>query len=286
MKLYNNFTSFLFIKFYLLLLAISSYTFPWAVGVPGFVPKKPLLHHDLVDLAIRYNAGVVQFGDNLPLHLLNSRQLASLKTRASEAKLGFEVGTRRLTKENLAAYLRLAVTLESPFVRMIIDDGDYQPSFSEIIRLINASVPALKAANVKLALENHDRFKSTELRKMIIGTDPEWVGVCLDTANSIGSNEGLIETMSVLMPFTINLHLKDVMIKRVPHKMGFTVEGTAAGAGMLDLAWVVRELRKSGQCRSAVVELWTTPLDDLQGTIAREKMLAEQSIDYIKQLLL
>lgn len=269
-----------------MLLAIGSYTFPWGVGVPGFLPEKPLLHEDLVDLAIKYKAGVVQFGDNLPLHKLNSEQLASLIKKAKSANVLIEAGTRRLTKENLAVYIQLAIRLQSPFVRMVIDDDGYQPSFSEIIRIINASVPALKQAKVKLALENHDRFKSTELRKIIIGTDPEWVGVCLDTANSIGCNEGLIETMSVLMPFALNLHLKDVVIKRVSHKMGFVVEGAAAGAGMLDLAWVVRELRKTGTSRSAVVELWSKKLDTITATVANEKKLAEQSIDYIKQLLL
>jgi 3-oxoisoapionate decarboxylase len=269
-----------------LFLAIGSYTFPWAVGLPGFVPSKPLLHEQLIDLASYYKAAAVQYGDNLPLHTLDKQKLASLKEKAGIAGIKIEVGTRKLSKENLSRYIELAAYFESPFLRMVIDDTSYEPSFSEIIRIISASVPVLRNAGVQLAIENHDRFKSTEIRKIIIGTDPDHVGVCLDTANSIGCNEGIIETMAILMPFTLCLHAKDVTIKRVSHKMGFIVEGTAAGAGMLDLAWVVRELRKTGKCHSVVPEIWLNPSEDTDATIAHEKKLAEQSIDYIKQLLL
>ncbi len=37
------------------------------------------------------------------------------------------------------------------------------------------------------------------------------------------------------MPFTVNLHVKDFIIQRVGHQMGFTVTGTPLGKGMIQL---------------------------------------------------
>ena len=48
-------------------LGISSYTYTWAVGVPGSMPPKPLSAYDLVDKAFNLGLGVVQIADNLPL---------------------------------------------------------------------------------------------------------------------------------------------------------------------------------------------------------------------------
>ena len=51
----------------------------------------------------------------------------------------------------------------------------------------------------------------------------------------MGAGEGFETVSEILLPYTINLHLKDFTIRRVSHKMGMIIEGTPAGKGMLNI---------------------------------------------------
>jgi L-ribulose-5-phosphate 3-epimerase UlaE len=79
--------------------------------------------------------------------------------------------------------------------------------------------------------------------------------------------------------------VKDFSVTRVSHMMGFVVEGTPAGKGLLDLSSVMAKLGKYGRCRSAILELWTPPADDLSETLKRENSWANESILYIKKII-
>jgi len=83
---------------------------------------------------------------------------------------------------------------------------------------------------------------------------------------------------------TVNLHIKDFVIARVPHLMGFTVEGRPAGAGLLDVPRLLEQLALSRRCETAVLELWTPPETDLVRSVAKEAAWAAQSLAYLKPL--
>ncbi len=267
------------------MLAIGSYTFPWAVGVDGFVPERKMTAFDLIDLAVAFKVPVVQLGDNIPMHLFSEGELRNLKQRADQASVMLELGTRGLTKDTIIHYTAIASTLNSSFLRIVIDEAGYEPGVSEVIFTINELLPVLRDRNIMLAIENHDRFSVEDLVKIISETDADQVGVCLDTANSIGAGESLRETVTGLAPYCINLHVKDIMIRRVSHKMGFIVEGTVAGKGILDLPWVIKQVLKSGRCKTVLVETWLNPERNVIETITKERKVAEDSIQYIKSII-
>jgi sugar phosphate isomerase/epimerase len=135
---------------------------------------------------------------------------------------------------------------------------------------------------VKLAIENHDRFTTPDFIEMILKTDSERVGICLDSVNSMGAGEGLHEVVNALAPYTINLHLKDFVINRVWHKMGFIIEGVPAGQGMLNIDWLINEVKTKGNCKSAILELWTPPELLLINTLEKEKTWVEESLHFLK----
>ena len=110
------------------------------------------------------------------------------------------------------------------------------------------------------------------------------IGVCLDTANSLGAGEGLDTVLREVGPLTVNLHIKDFQITRVPHLMGFTVEGRPAGSGQLDVPRLLTEFASFHRCETAVLELWTPPEAELERTIAKEESWAAQSLAYLKPL--
>ncbi|HXG48102.1 MAG TPA: TIM barrel protein [Methylomirabilota bacterium] len=265
-----------------MILGLSSYTYGWAIGVAGYPPARPLTEQDLLDRARRHRVSLVQVCDNLPLHQLSSERLTAFAERAAREAIALEVGSRGLTLPHAMEMIALARRVGARLIRFVIDGPEHHPERREVIDVLRRLVPALDG--LTLGIENHDRRPARELRSIVEAVDSERVGICLDTANSLGAGEGLACVVGTLAPFTVNLHLKDFQIARVPHLMGFTVEGRPAGAGMLDVPWLLEQLAPFGRCRTAVLELWTPPEADLASTIAREESWVEQSLNYLKPL--
>ena len=96
-------------------------------------------------------------------------------------------------------------------------------------------------------------------------------------ANSLGAGEGIDAVVASLAPFTVNLHIKDFRIERVPSMMGFTVTGRPAGSGFLDVPVLLSKLAPFGRCRTAMLELWTPPESRLEETLAKEAATGEIS---------
>lgn len=262
-------------------LGISTYTYPWAVGVPGFAPPAPLTVPDLISRAGQQGLAILQVGDNLPLHTLPPQELVACKTLADRAQVRLEVGARRLTPEHLHTYLGIARQLGSPFVRFVIDDADYKPSVDEVVGIIREALGDIRRHNVRLAIENHDRFPARFLKRIVQSTDPHWVGICLDTANSLGAGEDIDTVSDTLAPYTFNLHIKDFTVRRVSHKMGFHVEGVPAGQGLLSVPRLLQKLIPYNRCYSATLELWTPPEASVADTIRKEAAWAEESLAYL-----
>lgn len=240
---------------------------------------------DLLQYAACKKIGYVQFGDNLPLHHLTENEKNQLQETAAALRVNIEVGTRRLTKEHVLQYLLIAKCLKSPFLRVVIDDEGYHPCEEEVMREIKQLLPYLQEANVVLAIENHDRFPAKSLEQIIRRTDEKWVGICLDTANSLGAAEGHKEVLRVLAPYTVNLHIKDITIQRLPHKMGFRVEGCAAGRGLLNIPEIISTLKPYSRCNTATLEVWSVPEASIEDTLKKERAWVEESINYLKTIL-
>lgn len=269
-----------------MILGVSSYTYGWSVGVEGHMPDMPMDEHDLVDKTLKYGLTCLQIGDNLPLHTFSQERLGTLQQRVKQEEIRLEIGARQLTAANLAQYVTIAQSLKSPLVRFVIDDGAYQPDADTILSIIREQLSDLKEKGIKLGIENHDRLKAKELASIIEALGDEAVGVCLDCVNSMGAGEGIEYVANVLAPYTINLHIKDFQIQRLPHKMGFTVYGCPAGKGMTDVPALLKLLLPFGRCESAVLEQWVVPATTLKETVAREEQWATEGVRYLKQFSL
>ena len=90
----------------------------------------------------------------------------------------------------------------------------------------------------------------------------------LDTVNSLAVPEGTQEVVRHLARHTFCLHVKDFVVRREWHMMGFVVEGTPAGQGQLDVAWVLEQLQAAGAWANAIVELWTPWQQNVEATVA------------------
>jgi 3-oxoisoapionate decarboxylase len=263
---------------------ISSYTYTWAIGVPGKEPEHPMTVYHLLEKAVELGAEVVQIADNLPLDQFSQPELLKIKNMAEDLHLNIEVGARKMTFENLEKYIELSVFFHSPILRFVIDGKDYSPDLEEIHKVIKKAVPLLESNKVILAIENHDRFKAAEFAEMVYRSGCRQIGICLDSVNSMGAGEGLETVIDKLAPLTVNLHVKEFSINRVSHQMGLIIEGCPLGEGMLPLRELVQKV--SSRCHSAILEQWTPPEDNIDKTIVKEALWAHRSIRKLKEIIL
>lgn len=264
-----------------MLLGLSSYTFPWAVGVPGYRPAAPLDAFQLIDLASEQGIRLVQLADNLPLQAWSDAAIDELASHASSSGVRIELATRGIGP-HLTRYLELAVRFDAPFVRVVIDQGSDEPTPAQAAVRLARFAEAFREAGVVLAIENHDRFTVAELAAVVRKLG-DWARICLDTVNSLGNLETPEAVIDGLAPLSVALHLKDFVIRRHPHQMGFEVIGAPAGQGMLDIPAVVAACSASG-VRTAVLELWTPPASDIDETISVERDWAARSLEYLRRV--
>ena len=263
-------------------LGISSWTYPWSIGLPGFPPPShPFRLADLFTRASQLKVGVVQIADNLPLHALDSGELRDAVDHAADLHLTIEVGTRGVEPAQLLRYLNLAVSFDAKFVRTLIDSANAQPSLEQAEKWIREVLPEFEAYGITLGLENYEAHSCSEIASLVRRLENKHVGICLDTVNSLGSLETPHYVVTTLAPLTVNLHVKDFVIKRVPQKMGFDVVGVPAGSGQLDIPWVLQQMPVANNM-SAILEQWPPFGSSVEKAAELEQQWASRGVEYLR----
>ena len=264
-------------------LGISSFTFPWAIG--GIEADYPVAMSalELLERAHEFKADVLQIADNLPIGGLTDGELLKLKAQADNYGIALEVGTRGIKSENISNFLRIAQLLGSPILRVVIDSKGHEPSITEIVELLNPFEAEFKSAGIKLAIENHYRLTCAEFNEILDKAGPDWIGICLDTVNSLGAVEAPNTVIPDLAPRAINVHMKDFEIVRTNGQMGFTVRGTALGEGRLDVAEVIAAVGGAKRDITSVIELWTPRQDSYAATVELENNWAKISVTNLRK---
>jgi 3-oxoisoapionate decarboxylase len=266
------------------MLGLGSYGVAWAIGVPGYdQPRQPMDAHGLLAFAADLGLKLAQIGDNLPLHSLSDAALTAIRDDAQRRGLAVEVGTRGIQTPHLLRYVEIARFLGSPILRVVVDTKEHHPSPAEVVDLIRAGLPALEQAGITLAIENHDRFKVASLVDILKALDTPRVGICLDTVNSFGSLEGPDVVVEALAPYVVNLHVKEFVVKRAGHAMGFEITGRPTGQGMLDIPWLLSKL--AGRTFNAIIEAWLPMQITIDETVAMETRWARESVAYLRQYI-
>jgi sugar phosphate isomerase/epimerase len=239
----------------------------------------------LLDIASQLGVNRVQFADNMPLHHLDAATLKRLSNQAKQCGITLELGTRGSNPLLLLQYLEIAVILDAKLVRILLTEPDLEICRADLSEVL----PAYAAIDVKLALENHGLHTSGELADFIRGMNSHALGCCLDTVNSFGSLEGPEQVIRNLAPHTINLHLKDFVIRRHPHQMGFEILGAPAGQGRLDIPrlWDAVKTASSRADRpdpGVILESWVPWQTNIADTIRLERQWLVESLSWLRAL--
>lgn len=245
-------------------LGIGAYSFMWALG-EGAMDAVGLLQR-----ASELGVKRVQFGPNCPLTETNVDEIAA---QARRRGLTLEIGMAGLDTGEIRRQLELCKRAGSPLLRTVLQEAaDGAPEPAWIAAQLQGAKPLLARAGIPLALEN-SVTPAAELASLLQG---EWLGATLDTANSLAICEGWRYVAEHLAPLTLCFHVKDFIVRREGHKMGFRVEGRPAGQGQLDIPWILARL--GPRCQSAILELWPPEQASREETIRMEQAWAAQSI--------
>jgi sugar phosphate isomerase/epimerase len=267
-------------------LGIGTYTYAWSIGAPGYQPERPLNALDLLGLASALGVRVVQYGPNLPIDELPQDELQQLMRRARARDIEIEIGTRGIDPEYLARQIELAKQVRSATLRWSVDDGSpVEVPIDTVEDCMRRVLPHLERAQVRLAMDN-SRIPSVCIAGMLQRLNSPWVGVTLDTVNSLAIPEGPASLIENLAPYVASLHIKDYQISRMPHRMGFIVEGRPAGAGQLDVPGLIAALRALRVKANAILELWPPEQSSISETVALEHRWAAESIAYLRRYIL
>jgi sugar phosphate isomerase/epimerase len=231
-------------------LGIASWSLPWAIGVQGYPsPQRPLGCIGLLEKAAEAKVSVVQIADNLPLHELPDKELDQLREAAAGRGLVLEAGTRSLDTEHLTRYIAISHRIGARILRT----------------------------------ENNEAFSALEFAGIITRIASPHVGICLDTANSLGRPETLQTVVEHLAEHAVVLHAKDYDIRRIDTRMGFSVVGTAAGDGRVDFNWVLTELRRQGRSGiSVIVEHWPPFAGTIEESMRIEEEWLSRSVRFLR----
>jgi sugar phosphate isomerase/epimerase len=266
-------------------LGIGSYTFMWSIGFPGAEPEKPMDAFGLLEMASRLGVGTVQLGPNLPLSDLPGNDLDRFINRARSKHIQIEMATRGMDPHHLRRQLTVAQRAGSKMLRTVPESETGDPLTSSTLKVhLENILPELERTQIQLTLEN-GRTPARSLADLLDRLDSRWIGITLDTVNSLAIPEGTDEVVSALARHTSCIHVKDFVIQREWHRMGFRVEGRPAGRGQLKLPAILKSLGDAGVSPVAILELWPPEQSCLSETIGLEHAWARESVHYLRNYL-
>ncbi len=263
-------------------LGINTYTYMWSIGFEGARPVKPMGAFDLLEKAAELGVKVLQLGPNLPLA---EDGLEELRDRACGTGVELELGTRGLELDHLTRQISRCERLGASLLRTIPEIDGQTPPVPDIPEYLRQIVPLLERRGIRLALEN-GKIRASELAWAIQKVGSASIGVVLDTANSLAVHEGWKYVAEVLARHTMCLHLKEVVMKRAWHMMGFVCEGRPTGQGQLDIPWLLRTCSRSAYDFNIIIEIWPPEQKTLEETIRLEQAWAAESVAFMRKYIL
>ena len=236
----------------------------FSLGAQNWTPFQVL------DWASKTNVKVVHFSEVRFLgsphwqEALAPDNLKRVREKADELNIDIEIGMRSICPtssdfanaqrtdptlgtagEQIARMVDAARTLRSPLVRCVLgtqadrQGAGIEPHIADTIKVLKASRSRIMDAGVKLAIENHaGDMQARELKTLIEGAGPEYVGVCLDSGNPVWTIEDPHLTLETLALYVQTSHMRDSYLFNA--SQGIAVRWTRMGEGNMGMADYIR----------------------------------------------
>jgi 3-oxoisoapionate decarboxylase len=266
-------------------IGVGSWTFPWATGtVQDRRPTAILDPVGVVERTVDIGVHVVHFLDNLPLDSFDTEMLDRARELAREHNIEVEVGTRGTEPEHLRKYLSIAQRMGARLLRTMGGWHKAPAPVEQIKTNFRQVLPEFSDAGVRIALENYEAYRTSDIAAIVREIDDPTLGVCLDLTNSFAAMESADEILENLAPFTISVHLKEFTVERLEYLMGFAFRGKPTGQGVLPLTKIFDTLLANSRKANVIVEQWPPFQEDLEKTMEMEFDWARQGVEHLAGL--
>ncbi len=120
---------------------------------------------------------------------------------------------------------------------------EFRDFSAQSVKSIQLAEPILKRHRLRVAIENHKDWLVPELLEIVRRFSSEWIGICVDTGNSVALMEDAMQVIEAYAPFVFSVHLKDMAFADSPD--GFLLAEVPLGTGYLPIQKIVQTLREA-----------------------------------------
>lgn len=215
---------------------------------------------EALDYCAARKVQVVHFSEIRFIGSLDPDHLRKVRAHAAQLGLELEIGMRSIcptstmfdakqgtAEEQLSRMIDSADIVGSRIVRAVLGSVEDRTKPGPIEARIEDTVRVLKNVrskavdkNIKIAIENHaGDMQARELKTLVDGAGPDFVGVCLDSGNPLWTIEDPHLTLAVLHPYVLTSHLRDSAVWNVPQ--GAAVSWVEMGRGNVNIEGYVKK---------------------------------------------
>ena len=262
-------------------IGIGSYAYPQAMrGIGG----QRMTAMDVLAEAHALAVGVCQLAENAGLDGMANVELDELARCARSSNIDIQLGTRLSAADDVRQCFELCQRLNSTLLRVVLRQPESAPAraLEDWIEIVGSCAQQAERDGVTLAIENHDSIRAKDLHQIMQSVNSSRVGICFDSANSLGCFEAAEDVLAQLRGHIVCAHIKDVSIRRAGHSEGFAIEGRPAGSGALNIAFLVQQLRALPTDPALIVEHWCAPEKSFAATLVKEKQWTRASLGYLR----
>jgi sugar phosphate isomerase/epimerase len=158
------------------------------------------------------------------------------------------------------------------------------PQLENIARKSELAAPVAQNAGVRICLENHTEAFSDEVLWIINRVNHPYVGVCVDTNNSLMVGEDPLTAIRKLTPVSFTNHFSDHRI--VFDQYGCRITGVATGTGDVPMREAYQVIKANPNMKRLNIEVEFDPANDgREEARRREYQAVVDSIRFVREEL-
>ncbi|MDZ8200347.1 sugar phosphate isomerase/epimerase family protein [Microbacterium sp. SSW1-59] len=163
---------------------------------------------------------------------------AGLEVACLDSSVRVDGPLDRSTRDEARRSLDLAARVRAPYVRVFA--GRPRPGAEAITTGVAELAHLAAAAGVRVAVETHGEMsRSRDLMDALDGVS-EQVGVVWDVMHTFRAGEGIAQSLALVLPRLVHVHLRDAATAGAGHDFVRT------GEGIMPIAQVVEALQAAG----------------------------------------
>jgi sugar phosphate isomerase/epimerase len=165
---------------------------------------------------------------------------------------GLEGGTNIQAYEEMIGSFESARAVGAKVMRVVgsslrFRDQPHAPQLERLERMFRDAVRIAADHGIRMAVENHIDFTSSEMVQLLDAVDSVYLGINFDTGNFVRLLDDPIQGMDKLAERVYATHIKDLKVQRgVPANEWYFFSSVPIGDGVVDNEKLARRLAKAG----------------------------------------